>query len=88
MALILGVKVVEDAGEAIAHIHEHGSEHSDGILTNDWHNATGLSTRSTRRAFLSTPARAFNDGGQFGLGGRWRSARKSCTPAVRWGLRN
>ena len=24
---------------AIQHIYDHGSEHSDGILTNDWRNA-------------------------------------------------
>jgi glutamate-5-semialdehyde dehydrogenase len=35
MALILGVKVVEDVEAAIEHIYAHGSEHSDGILTND-----------------------------------------------------
>ncbi len=68
MALILGVKVVEDVGEAIAHIHEHGSEHSDGILTNDWHNATRFVNEINSAAVFVNASTRFNDGGQFGLG--------------------
>lgn len=68
MALILGVKVVEGVDEAIAHIHEHGSEHSDGILTNDWRNATRFVDAINSAAVFVNASTRFNDGGQFGLG--------------------
>ena len=68
MALILGVKVVADVEEAIQHIYDHGSEHSDGILTNDWRNANRfVETINSSAVFVNASTR-FNDGGQFGLG--------------------
>lgn len=68
MALILGVKVVEDVEEAIEHIHEHGSEHSDGILTGDWQKATRFVDAINSSAVFVNASTRFNDGGQFGLG--------------------
>ncbi len=68
MALILGVKVVDGLDEAIAHIHAHGSEHSDGILTNDWQNATRFVNEINSAAVFVNASTRFNDGGQFGLG--------------------
>ncbi|HVO44223.1 MAG TPA: glutamate-5-semialdehyde dehydrogenase, partial [Aggregatilineales bacterium] len=40
MRLILGIKVVDGLDEAIDHIQEHSTAHSDGILTRDEANAT------------------------------------------------
>ena len=68
MALILGVKVVNDLDEAIEHIHAHGSDHSDGILTNDWQNANRFVDSMTSAAVFVNASTRFNDGGQFGLG--------------------
>lgn len=68
MALILGVKVVGGVDEAIAHIHEHSTEHSDAILTNDWHNATRFVNEVNSSAVFVNASTRFNDGGQFGLG--------------------
>jgi glutamate-5-semialdehyde dehydrogenase len=68
MALILGVKVVEDVEAAIQHIYDHGSEHSDGILTADWHNATRFVEAVNSSAVFVNASTRFNDGGQFGLG--------------------
>ncbi len=68
MALILGVKVVDGVEEAIEHIYEHGSEHSDGILTNDLHNATRFVDAINSSAVFVNASTRFNDGGQFGLG--------------------
>ena len=68
MALILGVKVVDDMDEAIEHIHAHGSDHSDGILTNDWVNANRFVDSMTSAAVFVNASTRFNDGGQFGLG--------------------
>ncbi len=68
MAMILGVKVVADVDEAIAHIHEHGSEHSDAILTNNFSNATHFVNAVNSAAVFVNASTRFNDGGQFGLG--------------------
>jgi glutamate-5-semialdehyde dehydrogenase len=68
MALILGVKVVADVEEAIEHIYDHGSEHSDGILTNDWRNANRFVEAINSSAVFVNASTRFNDGGQFGLG--------------------
>jgi glutamate-5-semialdehyde dehydrogenase len=68
MALILGVKVVADVEEAIQHIYDHGSEHSDGILTHDWRNANHFVAAINSAAVFVNASTRFNDGGQFGLG--------------------
>jgi glutamate-5-semialdehyde dehydrogenase len=68
MALILGVKVVADVEAAIGHIYDHGSEHSDGILTNDWRNANRFVEAINSSAVFVNASTRFNDGGQFGLG--------------------
>jgi glutamate-5-semialdehyde dehydrogenase len=68
MALILGVKVVDGVEEAIDHVYAHGSEHSDGILTNDWRNAMRFVDAVNSSAVFVNASTRFNDGGQFGLG--------------------
>lgn len=68
MALILGVKVVAGVEGAIQHIYDHGSEHSDGILTNDWRNANRFVEAINSSAVFVNASTRFNDGGQFGLG--------------------
>jgi glutamate-5-semialdehyde dehydrogenase len=68
MALILGIKVVTDVEDAIQHIYDHGSEHSDGILTNDWRNANRFVEAINSSAVFVNASTRFNDGGQFGLG--------------------
>ncbi len=68
LALILGVKIVDSVDEAIAHIQAHSTEHSDGILTNDWRNATYFVNAINSAAVFVNASTRFNDGGQFGLG--------------------
>lgn len=68
MALILGVRVVASLDEAIVHIQDHSTEHSDGILTNDWGNATRFVNEINSSAVFVNASTRFNDGGQFGLG--------------------
>ncbi len=68
MALILGIKVVADLDEVIEHIQEHSLDHSDGILTNDWHNAMRFVNEVNSSAVFVNASTRFNDGGQFGLG--------------------
>ncbi len=68
MRLILGVKLVDTLDEAIAHIQDHSMDHSDGILTNDLHNATRFVNEVNSSAVFVNASTRFNDGGQFGLG--------------------
>jgi glutamate-5-semialdehyde dehydrogenase len=68
LALILGVKVVGGLDEAITHIHEHSTEHSDSILTNDWTNANRFVNEINSAAVYVNASTRFTDGGQFGLG--------------------
>ena len=68
LALVLGVKVVADLDEAIAHIQTHSTGHSDGILTNDWHHATRFVNEIDSAAVFVNASTRLNDGGQFGLG--------------------
>ncbi len=68
MALILGVKIVDTLDEAIDHIQEHSLDHSDGILSNDWHNISRFVEAVNSSAVFVNASTRFNDGGQFGLG--------------------
>jgi len=68
LALILGIKIVESIDEAITHIHEHSTEHSDSILTQDWANATRFVNEINSAAVYVNASTRFTDGGQFGLG--------------------
>ena len=68
LGLILGIKVVNGIDEAIAHIHEHSTEHSDSILTSDLNNATRFVAEVNSSAVFVNASTRFNDGGQFGLG--------------------
>ncbi len=68
LALILGVKVVSGMDEAIEHIQAHSTEHSDGILTRDWPNATHFVNTINSAAVLVNASTRLNDGGEFGLG--------------------
>jgi glutamate-5-semialdehyde dehydrogenase len=68
LALILGVKVVEGLDEAIAHIQEHSTEHSDSILTADAAHAGRFVDEVNSAAVYVNASTRFTDGGQFGLG--------------------
>ena len=65
---IISVKVVRDVNEAIAHINEHSTGHSECIVTNDLARAE-LFTRSIDSAAVYVNASTrFTDGFEFGLG--------------------
>jgi glutamate-5-semialdehyde dehydrogenase len=68
LALILGVKIVEGLDEAIDHIHQHSTEHSDSILTENWANATRFINEVNSAAVYVNASTRFTDGGEFGLG--------------------
>jgi len=68
LALVLGVKIVKDVEEAIVHIREHSTEHSDAILTDNLTNATRFLNAVNSAAVYVNASTRFTDGSQFGLG--------------------
>ncbi|EAB2804835.1 glutamate-5-semialdehyde dehydrogenase [Salmonella enterica] len=68
LSLDLNVVVVENMDGAIAHIREHGTQHSDAILTCDMHNAARFMNEVDSAAVYVNASTRFTDGGQFGLG--------------------
>ena len=65
---IISVKVVASLDEAVDHINEYGSKHTDAIVTNDLHAAREFATRVDSAAVMINASTRFNDGGCFGLG--------------------
>ncbi len=68
LALILGLKVVGSLDEAIRHIANHSTAHSDGILTENSANAARFITEVDSAAVYVNASTRFTDGSQFGLG--------------------
>jgi len=66
--LILAVKVVEDMDEAIAHIAEYSSNHTEAILTRNYDRAKRFVREVDSSVVLVNASTRFNDGGQLGLG--------------------
>ncbi len=68
LALILGLRVVDDLSQAIAHIRAHGTLHSDGILTEDQENAKRFVSAVNSACVYVNASTRFTDGAQLGLG--------------------
>ncbi len=66
--LIIGVKVVKDTDEAIAHINKYSSHHSDTILTESFDKALKFIREVDSAAVYWNASTRFTDGNQFGLG--------------------
>jgi len=68
MSLVLGLKVVDNLDEAIAHTNAHSLGHSDSILTADsGHAARWVNEVDSAAVYVNASTR-FTDGNQFGLG--------------------
>ena len=66
--LILAVKIVDSLEEAVAHIEEHGSHHSDGIVTRDEAAAERFLAEVDSATVYWNASTRFTDGGEFGFG--------------------
>jgi len=66
--LIIGVKVMENLDEAIAHINKYGTKHSESILTADFNKALRFIREVDAAAVYWNASTRFTDGNQFGLG--------------------
>lgn len=68
LALILGLRVVDGLEQAAAHIAEHSTAHSDGILTSDPDKAARFVAVVDSAAVYVNASTRFTDGSQLGLG--------------------
>ena len=68
MSLVLGLKVVDSLDEAIAHIQQHSTQHSDGILTQNPAAADRFLDEVDSAAVYVNASTRFTDGSALGLG--------------------
>jgi glutamate-5-semialdehyde dehydrogenase len=66
--LILAVRVVKDIDQAIAHIEQYGSDHTESIITKDYRRSREFIERVNSSAVMVNASTRFNDGGELGLG--------------------
>jgi glutamate-5-semialdehyde dehydrogenase len=68
LALILSIRIVKNLEEAVAHINEYGSQHSDAIVTEDADSARQFLNAVDSAAVFWNASTRFSDGGEFGFG--------------------
>jgi len=68
LAPILAVKIVGSFDEALAHIDQYGSQHTEAICTKDQARARRFLREVDASCVLVNASTRFNDGGQLGLG--------------------
>ncbi|TDQ59720.1 glutamate-5-semialdehyde dehydrogenase [Mesocricetibacter intestinalis] len=68
LSLDLNIRVVQDIEEAIAHIGEYSTQHSEAILTESMQAARQFTTQVDAAAVYINASTRFTDGAQFGLG--------------------
>ncbi|PSU32092.1 glutamate-5-semialdehyde dehydrogenase [Photobacterium lutimaris] len=68
LSFTLGIKIVKDVDEAIAHMRKHNASHSDAIMTNDLLAAERFVNAAGSAAVYVNASTRFTDGAQFGLG--------------------
>ncbi|MBQ2897342.1 MAG: glutamate-5-semialdehyde dehydrogenase [Clostridia bacterium] len=66
--LIISVKIVKDIDEAICHIDEHSTGHSETIITDNYNNALKFTNEVDSAAVYVNASTRFTDGGEFGFG--------------------
>jgi glutamate-5-semialdehyde dehydrogenase len=65
---ILGVHIVQDDAEAISFINDHGTGHSESIITTNYFKAQHFLDAVDAAAVYVNASTRFTDGGEFGLG--------------------
>ena len=65
---ILNIRVVDGVAQAIAHINQYGSAHSDSIVTRDEGRAREFLAQVDSATVYWNASTRFTDGGEFGMG--------------------
>jgi glutamate-5-semialdehyde dehydrogenase len=65
---VVNIRVVDGVGQAIAHINQYGSAHSDSIVTRDEGRARQFLAGVDSAAVYWNASTRFTDGGEFGMG--------------------
>jgi glutamate-5-semialdehyde dehydrogenase len=68
LSLIVAIKVVRDMEDAMDHIHQYGSRHTESIITNDYDRALRFLREVDSSAVMVNASTRLNDGYEFGLG--------------------
>jgi glutamate-5-semialdehyde dehydrogenase len=66
--LILSVRIVKDLNQAMDHIREYGSAHTDAIVTDNIHAARRFVREVDSSSVMVNASTRFSDGGEYGLG--------------------
>lgn len=65
---IMSIKVVADYKEAVEHIYQYGTKHSEAIVTENYTTARAFLADIDAAAVYVNASTRFTDGGEFGLG--------------------
>jgi len=68
LSLTLAVKVVKDMDQAMEHIRQYGSHHTEVIVTNNYGRALRFTREVDAGAVMVNASSRLNDGYEFGLG--------------------
>lgn len=68
LSLVASVRIVDSMEEAIAHIGEYGSGHSEAIISDNAETAEQFLNEIDAGAVFANTSTRFNDGAEFGLG--------------------
>ncbi len=68
LSMDIAARVVDDVGEAITHIREFGSSHTESILAEDEQVAGQFFSRLDSAILMHNASTQFADGGEFGMG--------------------
>ena len=68
LAPIVSIKIVEDVDEAIAHINQYSSQHTDSIMTEDVNRAQRFLREVDSSSVMVNASTRFADGFEYGLG--------------------
>ncbi len=68
LAAIVSIKIVANMDEAIDHIEQHGSHHTDSIVTENWSNAQRFLREVDSASVMVNASTQFADGFEYGLG--------------------
>jgi len=68
LAPIISIKIVKDVKEAVQHINQYGSNHTDAIITSNKKNAELFLNSVDSSIVMHNTSTQFADGGEFGMG--------------------